>query len=184
MEIIGRRHKMAELSAKLRQRDRAILRSLVGQVRLFDSRIEISCETAALAASLGLEANDHLAKTMELVSDARLKRSGLAMRFVHENGAVASAIPSTSLPKLISKARRWWAILREGDICIAELARREGVTRSYMTRLVRLAFLAPAVIEAVLEGALRVGIDSERLTTPGAIDANWSVQRMKLLPTR
>lgn len=177
-------HKMVELSAKLRQRDHALLRSLVGQVRLFDSRIEISCETAALAASLGLEANDHLAKTLELVSDARLKRSGLAMRFVHENGAAASVAPSTSLPKLISRARRWWAILREGDLCIAELARREGVTRSYMTRLVRLAFLAPAVVDAALDGTLRAGIDSEGLTTPGVIDADWSVQQMKLLPTR
>ena len=52
-------------------------------------------------------------------------------------------------------------------------------TRSYMTRVVRLAFLAPAVVDAILEGKSIVILDGMALTAPSAVVMDWSVQRRK-----
>lgn len=37
-------------------------------------------------------------------------------------------------------------------LCIAELAQREGISFTYMPRVLRLTLLAPDVVEAILDG--------------------------------
>ncbi|WP_255561385.1 hypothetical protein [Pseudohoeflea coraliihabitans] len=44
-------------------------------------------------------------------------------------------------------------MLESGEFAaIAELAAREGIAPSYMTRVLRLTLLAPDVVEAILDG--------------------------------
>jgi hypothetical protein len=44
-------------------------------------------------------------------------------------------------------------MLESGEfVTIAELAEREGIAPSYMTRLMRLSLLAPSIVEAIVEG--------------------------------
>lgn len=44
-------------------------------------------------------------------------------------------------------------MLESGEFAtIAELAAREGIAPSYMTRVMRLTLLAPDIVEAILEG--------------------------------
>jgi len=51
------------------------------------------------------------------------------------------------LIKLLLRARQFNATLAEGEgIRFAALAEREGVSRSYFTRLIRLSYLAPDLI--------------------------------------
>ena len=50
-------------------------------------------------------------------------------------------------------ARRFNAALTQGEgIAFAALTEREGVSRSYFTRLVRLSYLAPDITHAILDG--------------------------------
>lgn len=49
-----------------------------------------------------------------------------------------------------------------------------------MTRLIRLAFLDPAIITRIVEGKTPAGIDTKRLTQTDAIPIGWSEQRQKL----
>ncbi|WP_426265439.1 hypothetical protein [Sphingomonas sp. PWP1-2] len=53
---------------------------------------------------------------------------------------------------------------------------------AYITRVLRLAFLAPAVVDAILTGALLPGVDGSSLTATDAIDPLWAVQRQRMLP--
>jgi hypothetical protein len=54
------------------------------------------------------------------------------------------AQPKARLIKLLLRARRFNATLAHSEgIPFAALAQREGVSRSYFTRLVRLSYLAP-----------------------------------------
>ena len=49
-------------------------------------------------------------------------------------------------------------MLESGEFAtIAELAEREGIAPSYMTRVLRLSLLAPDIVEAILDG--RQGLD-------------------------
>jgi hypothetical protein len=63
------------------------------------------------------------------------------------------ADPDTGLVKLLLKAHAFKIMLSSGDVdSIEAIARREGLTASYVTRLVRLAFLAPDIVMALLDG--------------------------------
>jgi hypothetical protein len=120
---------------------------------------------------------------MQLVSSALLKRSGHIIRLVQISGAALAPAPTPSLLKLLVKARRWWSELRTGEVDVTALARREEVSRSYITRVVRLAFLAPAVVDAILAGRDRAELDGMMLTSTGRVDACWSTQVGRLLPS-
>ena len=59
----------------------------------------------------------------------------------------------STLVKALARAFRWKRLLESGEfVNIAELAKREGIAPSYMTRVLRLTLLAPDIIEAILEG--------------------------------
>lgn len=114
----------------------------------------------------------------------RLTRTGRAVRLIQDDGAVALArTPDPALIRLLLKARRYWAELSLGQVAISTLARREVVTPSYLTRVVRLAFLAPAVVEAILAGTTRADVDGMALLATGAIPASWDAQVGLFLPT-
>jgi len=57
------------------------------------------------------------------------------------------------------------------------------LTASYVTRVLRLAFLAPSVTQAILAGRLRAGVSAATLTATGGVDASWQAQEARLLPT-
>jgi hypothetical protein len=64
----------------------------------------------------------------------------------------------STLVKALARAFRWKRLLESGEfVTIAELAEREGIAPSYMTRVLRLSLLAPDIVEAILDG--RQGID-------------------------
>src|SRR5271167_1845975 len=75
----------------------------------------------------------------------RLRRSGRAIRMLIEGtDPFATAKPDARLVKLLIRARRFNATLLDSDgVPFAALAKREGVSPSYFTRLVRLSYLAP-----------------------------------------
>ncbi len=152
------------------------------QVRVHDSWIEIVCSTAAIADALKVEREDNSPDTITIQSDVRLTRSGRAMRLVQSNGAAVAGTPNPSLIKLMVKARRWWARLQVGDVDIKTLGQLEGVQAAYITRVVRLAFLAPSVVEGVLVGTALPGIDGAFLTLGPPLAPTWRAQEIAMLP--
>jgi hypothetical protein len=104
------------------------------------------------------------------------------MRLVHASGSGVTATANGSLVRLILKARRWWSILKAGELDVSALAARENVQAGYVTRVLRLAFLAPAVVEAVLAGNIRTGVDGAALTATSAVPAVWAAQVAAVLP--
>jgi hypothetical protein len=58
-----------------------------------------------------------------------------------------------TLIKALARAFRWKRMLESGEFTSAkELAEREGIMSSYLTRVLRLTLLAPNIVEAILEG--------------------------------
>jgi len=113
----------------------------------------------------------------------RLSRTGRAIRLVQEDGRAATgAAPDPALLRLLVTARRWWDELAQGQCDIAALARREKVSASWMTRVVRLAFLSPSVTEAILSGRTRAGTDAAALLATGAVAIDWREQQHRWLP--
>jgi len=68
-------------------------------------------------------------------------------------GAAQPHRTDNTLVKALARAFRWKRMLESGEFAsIAELADREGIAPSYMTRVLRLTLLAPDIIEAILNG--------------------------------
>jgi len=69
------------------------------------------------------------------------------------DGAVQPRRTDSTLVKALTRAFRWKRMLESGEFAnIAELAAREAMAPSYMTRVLRLTLLAPHIVEAILDG--------------------------------
>jgi chaperonin GroES len=67
-------------------------------------------------------------------------------------------------------------MLESGEFAtIAELAEREGIAVSYMTRVLRLTLLAPDIVEAILDGTQGPEVTLARLREPFPME--WAEQR-------
>ena len=84
--------------------------------------------------------------------------------------------PNQTLVNAVIQAYQWQKQLLNGKVeSIKELARREGVHTRYMMRIQRLSFLAPDIIEAILNGTQPAAMTLERFRCP--IPFDWSKQR-------
>ncbi|MDQ7080453.1 MAG: hypothetical protein Q9M41_07270 [Paracoccaceae bacterium] len=69
------------------------------------------------------------------------------------DGAPVQRRTDNTLIKALARAFRWKRMLESGEFTtINELAEREGIAPSYMTRVLRLTLLAPDIVEAILDG--------------------------------
>jgi hypothetical protein len=83
-------------------------------------------------------------------------------RFVKRGGRKEMQLPDSSPPqgktdnsmvKALARAFRWQRMLNSGQFAtIKELAVREGISPSYVTRVLRLTLLAPDLVEVILDG--------------------------------
>jgi len=83
-------------------------------------------------------------------------------------------------PKLVralARAWRWRRALEQGNAhSIMELANQAGHTERYITRLLRLAYLAPDIIDAILEGSQPFDLTLGKLRAT-EIPLDWHHQR-------
>ena len=93
----------------------------------------------------------------------------------------ATAKPDTRLVKLLIRPRRFHATLLDSDgMPFAVLAKREGVSPSYFTRLVRLSYLAPDLTEAILDGRQPHDLTADKLLANSRLPLRWQEQRTVL----
>jgi hypothetical protein len=114
----------------------------------------------------------------------RFQRRGGRKRIVAaDGGELAPATkqqPDSTLVKALTRAWRWQRMLDNG-VCtsVTEISELEGIGKSYVSRILRLALLAPDIIEAILAGRRDQGMMLERLERP--LPASWEQQRLAFL---
>lgn len=95
-----------------------------------------------------------------------MKRGGRKEMHLPE-GATHTRRTDNTLVKALARAFRWKRMLESGEFAtIAELAEREGIAPSYMTRVLRLTTLAPELVEAILDGRQGTQVSLTRLLDP------------------
>lgn len=96
--------------------------------------------------------------TVTLHVPFRIVKRGGKKEMQLPDGATQPRRTDSTLVKALARAFRWKRMLESGEFAtIAELAEREGIAPSYMTRVLRLTLLAPDIVEAILDG--RQGLD-------------------------
>lgn len=98
--------------------------------------------------------DDTISDTVTVHVPFRLVKRGGRKELQMPEGVRPERKADNTLVKALARAFRWKRMLESGEfITIAELAKREGIAPSYMTRVLRLTLLAPDIVEAVLDGA-------------------------------
>jgi site-specific DNA recombinase len=165
-------------AATIRQRNTTMMRSLVTKVTIGTHATDITMSSSAVAEQLEAVWAGTKDATFALSLPVRMTRTGRTLRLIQSDGrSVAATPPDPSIIKLRVKAHRWWARLRQGDITVRELAEAEGVVKSYVTRVTRLAFLSPAIVDDILNGRQRAGLDAKRLALTADLPTQWSEQQ-------
>lgn len=168
-------NRCSAIADDLRQRKDASL-EFASVVRILSGKIEVDVSTAHIAAELGASVTGG-APMITVQANVRFKRSGGVVRIVWAPSQFGKELrPQASLINLMAKAHSWWKELAQGERDITELARIEGVTASYFTRVVRLSFLSPAVVETILQGSSRADLTSTALMARAAFPVLWSAQ--------
>jgi hypothetical protein len=76
-----------------------------------------------------------------------------------EAPVIAAARIDTTLLKALARAFRWRRMLETGVVStVGEIAVREKINKSYVSRVLRLTLLAPVIVEAILDGRQAEGM--------------------------
>ena len=82
--------------------------------------------------------------------------------------------------KVIARGFRWQRLLYDGTYAtIEDLAAAEKINPSYVSRILRLAYLSPVVVQAILDGKHPAWLTMRHLLEP--FPADWKQQEKKLL---
>ena len=109
----------------------------------------------------------------------RLVKRGGRKQMVMPPDAKFHRTPDDTLVKALARAFRWKRLLESGKFStIADLARREQIAASFLTRTMRLSQLAPDLVEAILDSRQPPGLTLEALRDP--LPTEWTAQRLFL----
>ncbi|MFN3746320.1 MAG: hypothetical protein ACK4TL_16585 [Hyphomicrobiaceae bacterium] len=122
-------------------------------------------------------------ETVTLHVPFRLVRRGGRKEMQLPKGAAQPRRADSTLVKALARAFRWKRMLESGEFAtIAELAEREGIAPSYMTRVLRLTLLAPDIVEAILDG--RQGPEVTLARVMDGFPVEWERQIFSFLRTK
>jgi len=111
----------------------------------------------------------------------QLKRRGVELRLIVGDHNRSADIVDLSLLKAVARAHRWFDEIRTGKArSLAAIAARERLAVRYVGRLIRLAFLAPEIVESIVEGRQPTTLTTEALTRRIELPLSWCSQRTAL----
>jgi hypothetical protein len=163
-----------------------ILRDLITRVQINTNDIQISLNRDKLNAALSIVHSERdlvaraAAEPIVLTVPTELQQQGQERHLIiATDKPVANRDPV--LIKALTRAYQWFELLKEGQVeSIAEIARQEKLTRSYISTLLPLAFLAPDITEAIFAGSQPVGLNLDRLLRLRSLPSEWTAQRVVL----
>ena len=171
----------AALSAQLSAEAEAssAVAALVDRVELRPDGIRLALK---LPASTDCAATDRPALTIMREIPMQIRRRGVERKLVIGDDRSASPKVDEALLKAVARAHCWFAdLLARRATSMVELARRDGVAKQYVSRLLRLAFLAPEIVERIVDGCQPPELTAQSLLTSRvALPLDWAAQKQAL----
>ena len=174
-----------------------LLRPLIARAQVHPERIDIELAADRVTDVLlggGGSTEDHLGARSDadaapsadddrrilLAIDAQLQRAGMEMRFVID-GVEIGAAPDDALIRLLirahSLARR---MATNPSVTLEEAGAAEDMGAPYAARLMRLNFLAPVIVVAILNGRQPAALTANKLMADTRLPLAWTEQRKAL----
>jgi hypothetical protein len=163
------------------------LRSMVTRVIVRLQKVELQLsKKALLEAFLTPQQSDEVTGTLPgsedliiLEAEAQLRRCGGEIRLLLADTEQNRARPVPSLVRALARAHDWMDRILSGEIPNQRaLSKQTGFDERYISRIIPLAFLAPDITEAILEGRQIPGLSLEKCVVE--IPSVWTLQRTDL----
>ncbi|MBF0437375.1 MAG: hypothetical protein HQL77_18710 [Magnetococcales bacterium] len=113
----------------------------------------------------------------------QLRKRGGKRLIINPDGQVFTPNTEVSMPddpvvRALVNARRWQVMLESGEVnTIKDLAEKEKVNSSYLSRMLKLNSLAPQIVERILSGNYPDSINLASLRQ--GIPLDWNEQMRK-----
>ena len=168
--------------------DRDWVRALMDSVIVSRSIVSIALNRAAVidaliesGARMEQESADDDAPPLKIDVPAQPLRCGKQVRLIVGDVSSENRSPDPKLIRLIANAHRWFEDLRTGRAkTIAEIAARDRQQVSHVSRTLPLAFLAPDIVEMILDGRQPPTLMVERLKARRQpVPMDWGEQRVR-----
>ena len=156
-----------------------VIRELVDEVRISGDTVTITIQRKALLTSLDLESVDAATDEPLLITTkaSRIRQHKDVRLIVATDDGVGDGTRNEPLVALLAEARQAYdAMLASPEMTIAEVAVAQGRCRKRMAKLLRIAFLAPDIVEQCLAGTQPIKFTTASLFSIG-IPFAWNEQR-------
>ena len=151
------------------------LGEIVSRVELSDDGIAVTLGIEVACSQAGARSSGTLSRTRFV--PLRMKRRGVETRIILAAGGDLPRKVDSALLKAVARSRAWFEELASGQVrSLADVARREKVTRRYVERLSHLAFAAPTIVEAICQGRQPAELSTETLLNRVELPLGWSEQ--------
>jgi hypothetical protein len=164
---------------------RQFVRAVLMRITVAHDTLVIALNRGALRSALlpgaSAAAEQAEANLIELCIDARIERRGRSVRLVvrpHETSATAVQ-EDQALIEVLAQGQRWFEQLLRGEVAsLRAIAQSAGTSERHVSQVIRTAFLAPDLVEALLQGRRPA-----RLSVRGVMKElpwDWNEQRRRL----
>jgi DNA invertase Pin-like site-specific DNA recombinase len=161
----------------------SLIRTLVERVDIAPDEMRVTVSLAKLRKQVLIDDCEVDGNSASLTNQVPLsiRRRGVEAKMIIGEQQSSPNTRDANLVATIARARYWLQRLNTSEhVTIASLAREVGVEDGEVSRLLPLAFLAPEIVEAVLEGRQPVELTARRLTRLKPLPAPWHEQRQVL----
>ncbi len=161
----------------------AILHQVIDRITIAPGLLTITLNRKNFAELLNVQVNnnDLEEKTFALSVPFSLKCRGNEAKLIIGNKAAEPALVDETLVKTISNGHRWMKQLQTGAAAtVVEIAKAEALDDGEVSRVLPLAFLAPDIVEAILDGRQPLNLTARDLKRLKPLPTSWARQRQIL----
>lgn len=158
----------------IRQGGASAAAALIAHGAVNAGTLSISLDPRALEEMLDLAEADLDPGLLEIVAPFTCRRRGAETKII---AGERQPTPDLAMIRALRNAHRWAYMLKSG-IALREIAHREGVSESYVARIIPLATLSPKIQDAILAGNQPLGLSLETLVR-SRIPLCWDSQEKR-----
>ena len=161
---------------------RKALQTYVTRVEIADTTIAVTLSLTELHHVLRLPAvKSNGRQTHTIVTSVHVTKRGVEQRLVIGRGVMTPVKRDETLVKALARAYSWFEDIRTGRIAdLSEIATREKLPRSYVQAHLPLAFLAPKIVRAILDGKQPADLSLKQLMYRTNLPVDWASQTSRL----
>ena len=161
----------ASLGEGIAASQRAVLQDIIERIDLHDDHVDVALFLSPLAP--GVDANHHLCFPVQ-----RLRR-GQVVKLILPGSEPDITNRDNRLVGLVAEAHAVRKAVFEHNGSLAQIAAQLGKCRGHLADMMRISYLAPDIVAAIVEGRQPASLKRKTLmATPLSLD--WSEQRQQL----